>query len=114
MAKKTWTEEQIERIKALRKTGKTVRQVAEILGCSGSAVSGILFRAGATKKCNKVIKRPGRQGPHARRLDAFEITPSKTPFAPDDTVPDFAWDDRHCDAVLGQGGYPAMTFRRVA
>lgn len=55
-----------------------------------------------------------RVRPAKRRHRIYDnLQPSKTPFASDDSCPDFAWDDDHCAAVLALGPYPVMP-RRAA
>lgn len=112
-----WTEERCEIVRTLRARGMSVGKMAAHMGVSKSAISGIVFRLGLTpknyKKPNQKPREEWSKLPARRMLNA-DIKPSLTPFAPDDTCPDFAWDDDHCAAVLAKGGYPVLQLRRAA
>jgi hypothetical protein len=112
-----WNDERCEEVTALRKAGLSPAQIAARMGVNRTAVSGIIFRLGLTEKRwkgpSKAEPRPSYKLPPRRLLNA-EIKPSLTPFAPDDTCPDFAWDEQHCAAVLAEGGYVALNLRRAA
>jgi transposase len=111
-----WNETRQAEVRASLAAGETLREMAKRYGVSRQAVSGIIFRMGLTKKRWKRPESddtPPQKLPTWRKLNA-DIKPSLTPFAPDDTCPDFAWDDDHCAAVNALGGYVALNFRRVA
>lgn len=108
-----WTDEMDQTLFALKADGLSHAEIARALKVSRCAIGGRLYRL---RPANSHKRRTlPRQAKHSHKANAA-LLPSKTPFAPDFTCPDFAWDEDHCAAVLStaKGGFPVMPQRRAA
>lgn len=101
---------------AMRKDGLTPSASARKLRVSRHVVIGVLYRHDHPERI-AAYDRSRQKSPRERYKPyhwAIQYEPSKTPYAPDCSCPDFAWDDDHCEAVLSLGGYPILPLRRAA
>jgi hypothetical protein len=105
-----WNDERDAQLKAYRSAGMSWDEVGELMGVTAASARGRLGRL----KSGRVKREYHRLGP-SRRIGSGAVTgqPCKYPYAPDDTCPDFAWDDEHCAAVLAEGGFKVLV-RRAA
>lgn len=107
---KPWTEDEWTDVLRLRDKGVGCAKIGSPYGLTKNAVQGRIYRRllnvpSAVK--GSQIERPDRRVPNPY-TNYRHLEPSRTPFAPDHSCPDFAWDDEHCGAVLGAGGYPVI------
>lgn len=108
---KTWPAPLRRRAIALRAQGFSNNEIGERMGVSRSAIGGLFHRLRKGFYDQPRKERERKTG--AVLSHRKDIAPSKTPFAADDSCPDFAWDDDHCAAVNAGGGYPVLQVRRA-
>lgn len=112
----SWTPELDARVLKLRhEAHKSFAQIGAAIGKTSRSVGSRYYRLIGKRFPSDVV----RDGQHLGRLlepvhTFVDLKPSKFPFAPDCSVPDFANDDEHCAAVSAAGGYPALNLRRRA
>lgn len=101
---------------AMRKDGLTPSATARKLRVTRHVVIGVLYRHDHPERITAydISRRKGPRPPGKLPRKVVHHKPSTAPFAPDNTCPDFAWDDDHCEAVLSVGGYPILPLRRAA
>lgn len=98
----------------MAKNGLTHFEIASIYGTSRSSIGGVIHRAShgyIYKRDQPQAERTKIAGWHVPNPN---LMPAKYPFAADESCPDFAHDDMHCEAVLAHGGYPTLIFRKAA
>lgn len=82
--------------------------IGKRLGRSKSACLGRYHRAKKTRFAPRRKRSgPGKTGAYH---NIVQYLPSRTPFAPDSSVPNFANDHEHCEAV-GAPGFPVLPRR---
>lgn len=109
---RVWTAAERQRILNLVAEGTTYRELGRIYGVSHNTISGIVFRKRHGLRYKSEIPPEER-----RKYEAAHVIrdhkPSKAPYAPDCSCPNFAWDDLHCAAVreARPQGYPVLAVR---
>lgn len=109
-----WTEERDDLLVAQRAIGATFAVIGRALGVTRNAAQGRYYRlTGLASAVKPRVYRLRSRTEVPRHRTYKTLAPSETPFAGDDSCPDFAWDDDHCAAVLALNPYPVMP-RRTA
>jgi hypothetical protein len=106
-----WTDEQWAEVLRLRDEGVKFAVIGARFGLTKNAVQGRIYRR--TLSVPSAARTARREGSKRLPRSAYvsrrgHIEPARAPYAPDDSCPDFAWDDVHCGAVTAAGGFPVL------